>query len=411
MNPAPLQDWLARRAPAARCFPYDRVVDAYQHHGKQFVPREWTTLLHRTRQRLPSVRGADQQLTAFLSVALDKVDDRFDYRTYLGLRLLPIPDPDSDTEPAQRLLARRDRLHVLLLADLAAFELRALDSPGTPPGGLRPPGPLVAKRLRHAMRAASPALHRLCLPLREVNDPVALARRLVTMACVDRTEAERLMLRTSLLPVSTVHDERLFLRTLQCFEVTLGLLAVDLTAAVTAATEDRLSTAGVRLTLAARLLQETAPLWSMLATLQPQAFHRFRVHTDGASAIQSRAYKLVESLCRTPEPHRLRSPAYLSVPDVRDRIRAGQISLDDALSAIRADRDILAESPTLADGIRAFTAAMFHWRRTHYRLAVKMLGTERPGTGATPGTPYLLDSRDTTVFGDHTTPRPMADVR
>ncbi|RNH99631.1 hypothetical protein EEZ25_21760 [Micromonospora aurantiaca] len=411
MNPAPLQDWLAHRTPDARRFPYDRVVDAYQHHGKHFVPHEWTTPLQLTRQRLPSVRGPHQQLAAFLDIALDKVDDRFDYRTFLGLRLLPIPDPDSDTEPAQRLLARRDRLHVLLLADLAAFELRALDHPAAPPGRLRPAGPLVAKRLRHAMRAANPALHRLSLPLREVNDPVALARRLVTMTCVDRTEAERLMLRTTLLPVSTVHDERLFLRTLQCFEVTLGLLAVDLTAAVTAVTEDRLSMAGVRLTLAARLLHETAPLWSMLATMQPQAFHRFRTHTDGASAIQSRAYKLVESLCRTPEPHRLRSTAYLSVPDVRDRIRAGQISLDDALSAIRADRDILAESPTLADGIRAFTAAVFQWRRTHYRLAVRMLGAERPGTGATPGTPYLLGSRDTTVFGDHTTPRPMADVR
>ncbi|MGC4885788.1 tryptophan 2,3-dioxygenase family protein [Micromonospora sp. DT227] len=411
MNPAPLQDWLAHRTPAARRFPYDRVVDAYQHYGKPFVPHEWTTLLRRTRERLPSVEGAPEQLTAFLDVALDKTDDRFDYRTYLGLRLLPIADPDRDVDASQRLLAHRDRLHVLLLADLSAFELRALDRPGAPMGRLRPPGPLVAKRLRHAMRAASPALHRLSLPLREVTDPIAVARRLVTMTCIDRTEAERLMLRTTLLPVSSVHDERLFLRTLQAFEVTLGLLAVDLTAAVTAASEDQLSTAGVRLTSAARLLHETAPLWSMLATMQPQAFHLFRTHTDGASAIQSRAYKLVESLCRTPDPKRLRSTAYLSVPDVRARIRAGQLSLDDALRAISADRDILTECPTLADGIRAFTAAVFQWRRTHYRLAVRMLGTETPGTGATPGTPYLLGTRDTTVIGDPTTPRLMAIAR
>ncbi|MEU1605991.1 hypothetical protein [Micromonospora matsumotoense] len=411
MNPAPLQDWLARRTPAARRFPYDRVVDAYQHYGKHLVPRDWTTLLQHARERLPNVRGPQQQLTEFLIVALDKVDHRFDYRTYLGLCLLPIPDPDTDTDTTQRLLARRDRLHVLLLADLAAFELRALDSAGTPMSHLRPTPPVVGKRLRHAMRAASPALHRLSFPLRDVNDPVALARRLVTMTCIDRTPAERLMLRITLLPVSTIHDEWLFLRTLQAFEVTLGLLTVDLTRAVTAVGENRLPLAGVHLTTAASLLQETAPLWSMLATMQPQAFHRFRAHTDGASAIQSRAFKLVESLCRTPDPPRLHSAAYLSVPDVQARIRDGQISLDDALTAIRADRNTLTEHPTLRDGMHAFTTALLQWRRTHYRLAVRMLGTEPAGTGGTPGTPYLLRSRDTTIFGDHDPHHTTADIR
>ncbi|WKU03491.1 tryptophan 2,3-dioxygenase family protein [Micromonospora sp. HUAS LYJ1] len=411
MNPAPLQDWLGHRTPAARRFPYDRVVDAYQQYGKQLLPRDWMTLLQHARERLPNVRGPQQQLTDFLTVALDKVDHRFDYRTYLGLCLLPIPDPDTGTDTAQRLLARRDRLHVLLLADLAAFELRALDSASTPMSHLRPTPPVVGKRLRHAMRAASPALHRLSFPLRDVDDPLALARRLVTMTGIDRTPAERLTLRITLLPVSTIHDEWLFLRTLQAFEVTLGLLAVDLTRAVTAVGENRLPLAGLQLTAAASLLQETTPLWSMLATMQPQAFHRFRVYTDGASAIQSHAFKLVESLCRTPDPPRLHSAAYLSVPDVQARIRDGQISLDDALTAIRAGRNTLTEHPALRDGMRAFTTAMLQWRRTHYRLAVRMLGTERAGTGGTPGTPYLLRSRDTTIFGDHDPHYATADLR
>ncbi|RKF21585.1 tryptophan 2,3-dioxygenase family protein [Micromonospora globbae] len=399
MNPEPLHRWLAQRKPTTHRFPYDRVVDAYQHHGKQFVPEAWTALLDAARERLPEVSGPRGQLAAFLDTALDKADGRFDYRSYLALPLLPIPDPDSDTGPADRLLARRDRLHVLLLADLIAFELRALEGTGTPTCQL-PPAPLVVrKRLRHAVRAAGPALRRLSFDVRAVDDPVALARRIVTMTCIDRTSADRLALRTTMLPVSNVHDEWLFIRTLQTFELTFGLLAVDLTAVVTAAGENRLPAAGIRLSLAATLLRETAPLWSLLATMQPHAFHRFRVHTDGASAIQSRAYKLVESLCRTPDPQRLHSPAYRSVPDVRARIRSGQISLDDALTAIRADHRTLAEVPALADGMHRFTAAVHQWRRTHYRLAVRMLGTDQPGTGATPGTPYLLHGRDTAVFG------------
>ncbi|MFG2059417.1 tryptophan 2,3-dioxygenase family protein [Micromonospora sp. NPDC048930] len=401
MNPEPLHRWLAQHRPTTHRFPYDRVVDVHQHHGKQAVPEAWTALLRSARERLHDVSGPRGQLAAFLDTALDKVDGRFDYRTYLALSLLPIPDPDHSTEPADRLLACRDRFHVLLLSDLIAFELRALDSTGTPLPQLRPDPLVVRKRLRHAVRATGPALRRLSFDVRAVDDPVALARRLTAMVGIDRTPADRLTLRTTMLPLSSVHDEWTFIRVLQAFELTFGLLAVDLTAVVTAVAEDRLPAAGIRLSLAAALLRETAPLWSLLATMQPRAFHRFRVHTDGASAIQSRAYKLVESLCRTPDPERLHSVAYLSVPDVHARIRSGQTSLDDALNSIRADHRAVAEVPLLADGMRQFTAAVHQWRRTHHRLAVRMLGSERPGTGATPGTPYLLHGRDTAVFGDH----------
>ncbi|MFV2102153.1 tryptophan 2,3-dioxygenase family protein [Micromonospora sp. LOL_024] len=400
MNPEPLHRWLAQRRPTTHRFPYDRVVDAYQHYGKHLIPEEWTTLLCTTRDRLREVSGPRGQLAAFLDTALDKVDDRFGYHTYLALPLLPIPDPDRTTEPADRLLAGRDRFHVLLLSDLIAFELRALDSTNRPLPQMRPDPVVVRKRLRHAVRATGPALRRLSFDVRAVDDPVALARRIVTMVCIDRTSADRLTLRTTVLPVSTVHDEYLFIRVLQAFELTFGLLAVDLTAVVTAVGEDRLPAAGIRLCLAAALLRETAPLWSLLATMQPEAFHRFRIHTDGASAIQSRAYKLVESLCRTPDPQRLHSAAYQSVPDVHARVRNGQTSINDALTAIRADHLALAQVPILADGMRQFTAAVHQWRRTHYRLAVRMLGTDRPGTGATPGTPYLLHGRDTAVFSD-----------
>ncbi len=401
MNPEPLHRWLAQRRPTTHRFPYDTVVDTYQHYGKQFIPESWTRLLRCARSRLPEVSGPRAHLAAFLSTALDKIDGRYDYRTYLALPLLPIPDPDSTPEPADRLLVRRDRLHTLLLTDLISFELRAFDHTTAPLPQLRPDALVVRKRLRHALRAAAPTLGRLNVVITAVDDPVALARRLTALAAIDRTTGDRLALRTTMLPVSTVHDEYLFIRVLQAFELTFGLLAVDLTAAITALGEDRLPTAGTRLSFAASLLRETAPLWSLLATMQPEAFHAFRAYTDGASAIQSRGYKLVESLCRTPDPQRLRSPAYRSVPDVRTRIRDGQTSLDDALDAIGADQRALAETPVLADGMRQFADAIHQWRRTHYRLAVRMLGTEQPGTGATPGTPYLAHGRDAAVFSDH----------
>ena len=140
------------------------MVNAYQYHGKTFVPEEWTRLLTAARERLPEVRGARRpQLSAFLDTALDKVDRRYDYRTYLALNLLPIIDADEPPADELRLLTRRDRLHVHLLTDLMAFELQAVSGAPVPLPQLRPGAPLVAKRLRHALRAAMPALRRLRL--------------------------------------------------------------------------------------------------------------------------------------------------------------------------------------------------------------------------------------------------------
>ena len=65
--------------------------------------------------------------------------------------------------------------------------------------------------------------------------------------------------------------------------------------------------------------------------MQPEAFLRFREYTDGASAIQSRNYKRLESLCRRPDAGRLDSPAYRSVPEIRERVVAGQPNVDEAL--------------------------------------------------------------------------------
>ncbi|WP_434740710.1 tryptophan 2,3-dioxygenase family protein [Micromonospora sp. SH-82] len=393
-RPQALPRWLAQHRPTAGTFPYDEVVDAYQRHGKHHVPAEWITLLRATRERLPQL-GDARQLPAFLNSVLDKADGRYDYRTYLALDLLPMPDPDDESATAGRMLARRDRLHALLLTDLIRFEMFAADTAAAPLPHLRPGRDLVVKRLRHTVRAAMPALRRLrILDDPAAGDPVAAARHTVAAADLDLTAADRLTLRATMLPVSTVHDEWMFIRVLQTFEVTFALLAFDLNAVIAAITAGRMSAAGRRLSCAADLLAESGALWPLAATLQPEAFHAFRPYTEGASAIQSRHYKLVESLCRMPDTERVDSPAYRSVPDVLALIHDGQPTIDRTL----ADRNDIAGSTGMKNGLADFSAALQQWRRTHYRLAVRMLGPERTGTGHTLGTPYLAQCRTTPVF-------------
>ncbi|WP_018788889.1 tryptophan 2,3-dioxygenase family protein [Micromonospora sp. CNB394] len=388
--------WSAQRRPAVERFPYHAVVIAYQHNGKHFVPAEWTQALTTARDQVPHLNGDNRHLSAFLAGTLDKVDGRFDYRSYLGLTLLPIPTLDQTPGAAASQLARRDRLHAQLLTDLIAFELRAATDDKTPLPQMRPTSAVAAKRLRHALRAVMPALQRLSY----IDEPtttseIDLLRRVIATVNLDLTPEDRLALQVSMLPVHTIHDEWMFIRVLQAFETTFALLASDLTQIITAVQAGHTPAAATRLSAAASLLRESATLWPLLATIQPAAFHAFRPYTDGASAIQSRHYKILESLCRRPDANRLHSPAYLSVPEVRTAITEGQVSLDDALDAAQQPA---AEDAFLASAMRGFAAAINQWRQTHYRLAVRILGPDRTGTGYTQGTPYLNDARHEPVF-------------
>jgi tryptophan 2,3-dioxygenase len=186
----------------------------------------------------------------------------------------------------------------------------------------------------------------------------------------------------------------MFIRMLQSYETTFALIGVHLGAAIAALEEGRATAAARAITAAEQALREASPLFSIVATMQPEAFLSFREFTDGASAIQSRSYKNIESLCRQPETARLHSPAFRSVPEVRDRVLAGRPSLDEAVQSARLTSEM---RDAVADAMQRFEAALMKWRQTHYRIAVRMLG-ERRGTGYTEGVPYLDEARTVPVF-------------
>ena len=393
--------WLVDSRDPTR-FPYDAVLYEYQKVGKQFVSLELLGVLGQVRAGLPPPGSSPdlRRLRSFLDVALDKADDRYDYRTYIAVDLLPIRcDPAVQAAAALR---DRDRVVARLIADMLRFELAAADRRTDLLPQMRPDEQLASKRFRLAVRAARAALQRLRLADEITLDgPVAAARLVWAAVDADLSVDERLDLRLSMMPVYLVHDEYMFIRVLQAFEVTFALLAVDLSAAVTALGGGHAEAAAQRLDAATTVLGETAPLFSLMATMQVLSFHAFRQHTEGASAIQSRPYKMVEALCRRPDPDRLHSAAYRCVPEVRDLVLAGQPNLSQTYGAV-GDALSAAERVRLDQAMSGFAAALLRWRQTHYRLAVRMLG-DRRGTGATDGTAYLRSTRAIAVFHEQPT--------
>jgi tryptophan 2,3-dioxygenase len=378
------------------------VVRHYHKVGKHFVRSETLELLGQARDMLPTMCGPwphVQTLASFLNTALDKPDERYDYPTYLALSLLPLPTVEDPREQAPFAWSRCDRLITHLVTDSLAFELAALEGETNLLPDQRPADELINKRFKHGLRVIRPALARMALDSGlTATDSQELARQACATVRSDMSVAERRTLELSVLPVYTAHDEYMFLRVLQSFETTFALLAVQLREVVAALQERSVDRAVHFLKASESAMAESAPLFSMLATMQVESFRTFRQFTEGASAIQSRNYKTLESLCRKLDPERFESPAYYQVPEVRKRVLAGQPTLDDAFQEICQSDDISDEDrDRLADGMRGFASALLRWRNTHYRLAVRMLGNAT-GTGYTEGVPYLKSVRTIPVF-------------
>ncbi|MFE6744190.1 tryptophan 2,3-dioxygenase, partial [Streptomyces tubercidicus] len=320
---AQLDGW--RKKPNAGTFPNQALVDYVKLVGKHFLPVSLLMTLQEARLAIPNCVGDPVErevLLRFLNIILDKRDNRYDYISYIALPLLGA-DPQTLT-PNHSEGATRTRI-ALLVGDALIFETGAAL-------GLRPELPLMRpgfnllqKRLRHGLRmirSMRPDSARVISDNLQVN-PAVVHKQLIDFLDI-ASMADRSWLSMTVLPVYVVHDEYLFIRVLQSFESLFAFLALDAEDCIQALNLGDVSRAIGNLSSAADMFLKVLPLFSLLATLQRDAFTTFREYTEGASAIQSVNYKTFESICGTPSLERLHSPSFTSVPPVQARVLEGR---------------------------------------------------------------------------------------
>lgn len=397
---AQLDRW--REVPTPGTFPYPAVIAAYHERGKEFVSKTLLLQLDAIRTELQALDfECDEhgRLEQFLNVALDKFDGTYEYPSYCALPLWPLPTNAGARPDLENTDTLRDRQLLALTADCLRFELDARHGRTTLLPEMRPETATYEKRVRMGLNSARYAVERLGLPVEcAAKEFETEAERLCTMVRKMLSPAELRALMLTMQPVYVVHDEYMFLRILQLFETNFAWMAVRLQSAIDAFKHcpDRVAPLIHQVN---RMYREASKFFPVLATMQRDAFQAFRDYTEGASAIQSRNYKLVESLCRTPDRARRESIAYRSVPEIHVRVLRGQPNLDDALAEARAESRITPEvDAEICSAMAAFAHTLQQWRQIHFRLAVKMLGEATPGTGATEGTPYLSAVRSVPVF-------------
>ncbi|MGP4091931.1 hypothetical protein [Streptomyces sp. KR55] len=372
-------------------FPYEQVVGYYQQAGKAAVSAELVALLRGTRLGIEcSGRArpwASPEAWLFDTwLPLTFTDRPMSYASYVGNDVLGIAQWDTDDAPRATERAE-DLLLAVLLADLVERETDALAATGGE-GRQRTRTTAVWQALARLADYAPLALPdtaslaevRAALGRSGSEDAAPAARAAVEAIRAEAPQALRRAVEVTLLPVTTLHDERMFIRSIQLFERLFARVARALTFAVEAVRAGRpLDAAAFLESAGARLPGATAPLYRILTTMPPEAFAVIRDHTHGASAIQSRPYQLVETVSAKREAG-AHSPEKGPVFTLDATLQEAFLAHSGGWATEDARR--------LEAAMRKLDAGWCGMKRTHWGVTMKIIGRV-PGTGGTTGADYL----------------------
>ena len=223
-------------------------------------------------------------------------------------------------------------------------------------------------------------------------------------------------------PLSTAHDEMLFIVQHQTSELWMRLALHELDAARTALGDGRYGPAFKMLARVARIFEQLNNAWDVLRSMTPSDYTRFRDALGESSGFQSWQYRLIEfavgnrnSAMLQPHAHRAdihaRLSAELTRPSLYDvalqRLAAAGFELPPAVlqrdlaapyradDAVRAAWTVVYRDPDehwalyeLAEKLVDFEDYFRRWRFNHVTTVERVIGFKR-GTGGTSGVAYL----------------------
>ncbi|WP_205751961.1 tryptophan 2,3-dioxygenase [Cryptosporangium phraense] len=232
-------------------------------------------------------------------------------------------------------------------------------------------------------------------------------------------------------PLSTHHDEMLFIVQHQTSELWLKLMLHELRSARDLLDADQLSWSLKRIARVKRILETMTEQWAVLATMTPSEYAEFRTILGPSSGFQSYQYRAVEFLLGNKNPDMLTVfesdlPAFDTLATL-----LAEPSLYDAFLRLLARRGYPIPAPVLGRDVREawvehpdlipvfegvyddpaaawdvyetcedlvdLEDAFQFWRFRHLRTVQRMIGTQ-PGTGGSSGVPFLRRALDLTFF-------------
>jgi tryptophan 2,3-dioxygenase len=205
-----------------------------------------------------------------------------------------------------------------------------------------------------------------------------------------------LLLELSMLPVYVNHEEYNFIRILQSFEAIFSIVIVGLQAVINCVYDDRIREASRILKLLCDIFRIDVSLFRILMTMPREDFHIFRQYTEGASAIQSPQYKMIEVLMGSPSTTRWDSPAFKFVPQIRLFLERTGLNLELVLrerfgrngEGFNLDGVNDEQTLVLFQRINTLDRMFLDWKKCHFGIANHMIGSDT-GTGGSDVIEYL----------------------
>jgi tryptophan 2,3-dioxygenase len=249
------------------------------------------------------------------------------------------------------------------------------------------------------------------------------------MSYGDYLQIDRIL--TAQHPISTAHDEMLFIIQHQTSELWMRLALHEMTAARTLIAQDRLREAFKMLSRISRIFEQLNSAWDVLRTMTPSDYTTFRETLGQSSGFQSWQYRLIEyavgnrnAAMLLPHAHRpdltARLEAELARPSLYDEAlrhlaRAGLPVPQDVLTrdlrqawvahpGVQAAWEVVYRDPgrhwqayELAEKLVDLEDYFRRWRFNHLTTVARVIGMKR-GTGGTSGTHYLKRMLDVQLF-------------
>ena len=232
-------------------------------------------------------------------------------------------------------------------------------------------------------------------------------------------------------PLSSAHDEILFIIQHQTSELWMKLAIHELQATCALIAADDLQPAFKTLSRVSRILEQLNSAWDVLRTMTPSEYTRFRAALGSSSGFQSYQYRMMEYLVGNKNAAMLRAhqhdPQVLqqleavyrspSIYDLTIRLLQRRGLLIDPAVLARdvatphvADASVLAawlsvyrdpaqhwELYELAEKLVDFEDYFRRWRFNHVTTVERIIGFKR-GTGGTLGVSYLRNMLDVVLF-------------
>jgi tryptophan 2,3-dioxygenase len=232
-------------------------------------------------------------------------------------------------------------------------------------------------------------------------------------------------------PLSTAHDEMLFIIQHQTSELWMKLAIHELTVTCRLIAADNLQPAFKTLSRVSRILEQLNSAWDVLRTMTPSEYTQFRESLGSSSGLQSYQYRMLEFLAGNKNAAMMRSherdkpvlerleairqaPSIydltirvlhrrgLSIdPDVIERDVSASHVADDSVRAawlsVYRDPARFWELYELAEKLVDFEDYFRRWRFNHVTTVERVIGFKR-GTGGTSGVSYLRKMLDVVLF-------------